>query len=309
MREPTIDVVHVGSASRDLVDDDPRGWRLGGGASYSALTTARLGLRTAAVIGVDALASKAMELDLLRAAGVELLLVELREGPVFRNRETTAGRIQQWPVRGRALPVPAVVPSWRGARAWSLVPVASELGDQWASSVPDGALTSLAWQGLLREQGPEGLTHQRAPARSALLEAADLVGVSRQDLTPDTPLQAITRLLRPGARLAFTDGYHGGELITVMPDGQTRSVRWAAVPPDRVVDPTGAGDVFLAALLAAMVRPDLTVRAARRAIGDLEFAAAAASLVVEAPGLHGVTDIAAVLARLERPKATGTRRG
>src|SRR5262249_30017960 len=34
----TPTVVVVGSAARDLVDDDPRGWRLGGGVSYSALT-------------------------------------------------------------------------------------------------------------------------------------------------------------------------------------------------------------------------------------------------------------------------------
>jgi sugar/nucleoside kinase (ribokinase family) len=309
MGEPAIDVVHVGSASRDLTDGDPRGWRLGGGVSYSALTTARLGLRTAAIMGVDTLASTASELDLLRAAGVELLLVALREGPVFRNLETSAGRVQRWPVRGHELPVPAAPRSWRDARAWSLVPVASELGARWDSGVPGGVLTSLAWQGLLREQGPDGLTRQRAPARSRLLEVADLVGVSRQDLAPDTPIETLTRLLRPGARLAITDGYHGGELITVTADVVTRSVRWAAVPPERVVDPTGAGDVFLAALLATKVRPDLTIHAARRSIGELEFAAAAASLVVEAPGLLGVADRAAVLARLERPEVTGSQRG
>ena len=61
-----IEIVHVGSASRDLTTDDPRGWRLGGGATYAALTTARLGLRTAAILGVDPAASTARELDLLR---------------------------------------------------------------------------------------------------------------------------------------------------------------------------------------------------------------------------------------------------
>ena len=40
----TPQVVVIGAASRDLVDDDPRGWRLGGGVSYSALALARLGL-------------------------------------------------------------------------------------------------------------------------------------------------------------------------------------------------------------------------------------------------------------------------
>jgi 1D-myo-inositol 3-kinase len=301
MSEPRIDVVHVGSASRDLTDEDPRGWRLGGGASYSALTTARLGLRTAAIVGVDPAAASASEIDLLRAAGVELHLVRLDEGPVFRNHETPAGRVQGWPSRGRPLPVPKVPPAWREALAWSLVPVASELDEAWASLVPERALVCLGWQGLLREQGADLMTRRREPAPSALLDIADLVGASRDDLGADTPLQEVTHLLPGGCRLALTDGYHGGRLLTVTADHHTHAGRWSAVPPARVVDPTGAGDVFLAALLTAIVRPDLTGRTGGRGLTpDLDFAAAAASFVVEAPGMLGVPERPAVLARLGR---------
>ena len=299
MTEPRIDVVHVGSACRDLTDDDSRGWRLGGGASYAALTTARLGLRTAAVVGIDAAAASASELDLLRAAGVELLLLGLDEGPVFHNRETPTGRIQSWPSRGHPLPVPALPVEWLEARAWSLVPVASELGDAWAAAVPREGFVSLAWQGLLREQGPDQVTQRTPPRRSALLDHADLVGVSRHDLAAGTPLSVVTALLRPGASLAVTDGHDGGSLIRVLGDGRTRAVSWAAVRPARLVDPTGAGDVFLAALVAAMVRPDLVAGATtRRPTSELAFAASAASFVVEAPGLLGVPDRSAVLERL-----------
>lgn len=301
MSEPRIDVVHVGSASRDLTDEDPRGWRLGGGASYSALTTARLGLRTAAIVGVDPAAATASELDLLRAAGVELHLVALDEGPVFRNDETPGGRVQGWPSRGLPLPVPRVPRAWREARAWSLVPVASELDETWASVVPEAAFVCLGWQGLLREQGPDLMTRRRPPGPSALLEIADLVGISRDDLTRDLPLRGVTRLLPTGSRLALTDGYHGGRLLTVTADGHTDAASWSAVPPARVVDPTGAGDVFLAALLAAIVRLDLTSPIGDRGPApDLEFAAAAASFVVEAPGMFGVPELWAVLARLGR---------
>ena len=142
--------------ARDLTDDDPRGWRLGGGATYSALTTARLGLRTAAVVGVDRHAAEAAELDLLRAAGVELLLVPLDEGPVFRNAETPAGpRPELRPTRGHALPVPDLPEPWRQLARWSLVPVAVGARRRWAAVVPAGAFVSLGWQGLLREQGPD----------------------------------------------------------------------------------------------------------------------------------------------------------
>ena len=302
MTEPSIDVVHVGSACRDLTDKDARGWRLGGGASYAALTTARLGLRTAAVVGVDTAAASAHELDLLRDAGVELHLVPLGEGPVFQNRETPDGRVQSWPARGEPLSIPALPSAWLDARAWSLVPVASELTDAWAELPPVEAFVSLAWQGLLREQGPDQLTQRTPPRRSALLDRADLVGVSRHDLVPGTPRSAVIALLRSGTGLAVTDGHDGGSLIRVLGDGRTRAVRWAAVRPARLVDPTGAGDVFLAALVAAIARPDLTTGATDRAgpAAELAFAAAAASFVVEAPGLLGVPDRAVVLGRIGR---------
>src|SRR6185295_20414519 len=37
-------VLVVGAASRDITPDDPRGWRLGGAATYGSLLLARLGL-------------------------------------------------------------------------------------------------------------------------------------------------------------------------------------------------------------------------------------------------------------------------
>src|SRR4051794_36337976 len=85
-------IVVVGAAARDEAPNDPRGWRLGGGVSYSALTTARLGIPTAAIVGVDAQAARAGELDLLRLAGVDVRLVPLEHGPVFVNIERPQGR-------------------------------------------------------------------------------------------------------------------------------------------------------------------------------------------------------------------------
>ena len=109
MARPRVEVVHVGSACRDIAPDDPRGWRLGGGVTYAALTTARLGLRTAAIVGVDADGGRRpSELDMLRDAGVDLLLVPLDEGPIFHNLETPTGRVQTSSQPGVPLPVPAV---------------------------------------------------------------------------------------------------------------------------------------------------------------------------------------------------------
>ena len=297
MPEPAIEVLHVGSATRDLTDDDPRGWRLGGGVTYAALTTARLGLRTAALTGADALAARADELDLLRAAGVELRIVPLAESPVFRNLETPGGRVQVCVAPGRPLPVVALPATWAAAAAWSLVPVAAEIDAAWAPAIPPRAMVVVGWQGWLRELTAGEPVRRRPPEPSPLLERADLIGVSRHDLAPMIGPAELRRLLRADAGLLITDGERGGTFYRPAADAVMRPLRYAAIAPDAEVDPTGAGDVFLGALTAALVRPSILGAAVPDLTASIAFAAAAASLVIERPGLLGVPDLVAVEAR------------
>ena len=163
MTDPAIEVVHVGSASRDITDDDPRGWRLGGGVTYAALTTARLGLRTAAVVGVDVEAANASELDQLREAGVELLIVRLAESPAFRNDETPGGRIQTCvapghPSRRRA---PAGLGWRRRPGPWSRSPARSATTGRRPS--PRAPTWPSGWQGLLRDLVAGRIVARRPP--------------------------------------------------------------------------------------------------------------------------------------------------
>ncbi|MGP1675212.1 MAG: PfkB family carbohydrate kinase [Candidatus Limnocylindrales bacterium] len=301
MVRPLVEVVHVGSASRDLASEDPRGWRLGGGVCYSALTTARLGLRTAALIGVDAEAASATELELLRTAGVEVRLLELEECPVFKNVETRTARVQTALAVGRPLwPPPDLPASWLSSGAWSFVPVAGEIDDRWTAVVAARATVAVGWQGWLRRLVRGAVVERRPPAPNALLERADLVGLSRDDVAPGTLDATLVRLLRPGARLLVTDGVAGGSLITVLASGGTLTDRYRSAP-SAVRDPTGAGDTCLAALLAVTLRPEL-VGPQRHDVADaLRFAAAAGSLVVEGIGIHGVPELAAVRTRAAAP--------
>jgi len=295
-----IEVVHVGSASRDIATDDPRGWRLGGGATYAALTTARLGVRTAALIGVDSAAASAHELDLLRDAGVDLQLVHLAQGPVFDNRETPGGRVQMSHGFGDRIEAPMLPARWLVSPAWSLVPVAGELGDDWAAIVPEGAYLALGWQGMLRALGSGGRVERQGPSASALLARADLVGVSHRDLAAGTSLAALSGYLHPGADLIITEGREGGLLVRVGEVGARETFRYPSVTSDRELDPTGAGDTFLAALLVSAIRADGIDGAGSGPPLDLAFAAAAGSLVVEGPGLSAVPDRGSVELRASR---------
>jgi len=292
------EVVVVGSASRDLAGDDPRGWRLGGSVTYAALTNARLGVRTAAVIGLDPPAFESHELELLVRAGVELLRVPLPHGPVFRNVESRGGRVQTCVDPGRPLPLVAVPGAWRGARAWMLAPVAGELDDAWADQIPADAFVALGWQGLLRTLRAGALVIRRAPAPGGLVRRADVVSLSEHDFAPGTPLADLASFLHPGAWLVVTNGVAGGRLADVTASGLGRVERYPAIAAGREVDATGAGDTFLAALVASVVR---ATAGEARPVPDLRFAAAAASFTVEGPGLKAVPDRAAVLGRLAGP--------
>ncbi len=291
----------VGAASRDVAPDDPRGWRLGGSAAYCSLALGRLGLRVGCLLGVDSEAAGAAELDLLREAGVLLRLAPLENGPVFENVERDGHRRQRWLSRSDAVAASALPHEWRGARVWLLVPVAGEVGQEWAavpgSADGDGiaALTAVGWQGMLREFRDDGWVWPVAPAPSALLRRADVLCASVDDLPRDAEL-GVLRGLAPAATLILTAGENGG---TAFRGDVAR--RYRAVPAAHgVADPTGAGDTFLAGLIAAwsLTGELATARA-------LRFAAGAASCVVEDRGLAGVPTRAQVAARLRKASAGG----
>ena len=292
----TPDVVVVGSAARDIAPDDPRGWRLGGGVAYGGLTIARLGLRTGVLVGVDPPGARADELQLIAAAGGDVRLVRLDRTPVFENVETPAGRVQTCLEPGQPIDPEALPAEFRPARTWLLAPVADELPEAWAALPPPDALVALGWQGILRDLPHGGRTRRRPPRPSALVARADIIGVSRHDVAAETPLDDLMRLMKSGATLLVTEGVLGGWRFVIGADGPTEKRRYPAIGAGDEIDPTGAGDVFLAAYLAFRASPALA--GSLRHGADLRLAAAAASLNVERPGLHGVPELAAVVERL-----------
>ena len=290
-------VLVVGAASRDVTPDDPRGWRLGGAVTYGALTLGRLGFRVKALVGADTEAASARELDLLRAAGVVIALARLESGPVFDNV------LHHFLEPADRIPLAALPSHWTsGLDAVLIVPVADEVDEAWATLA--SPILGLGWQGLLRELVPGQEIARRPPAANRLVQAASLIGVSREDLPPRMAPADLMQLLGPGATLAVTDGARGGTLVRNAEEGGAPLARpYPAIPSDGTVDPTGAGDVFLAAMLGTMVKPALL-----DGLDDpTTLAAAAASLTIEAPGLFGVPDLADVRRRAARAPSRASR--
>jgi sugar/nucleoside kinase (ribokinase family) len=216
---------------------------------------------------------------------------------VFENIETAAGRRQRCLSPADPISPGAIPTGWPSATAVVLAPVAGELGDDWVGMAAVDAFVALGWQGLLRTLAAGRDVERLAPAAGPLVTRADLVVVSDDDLGPAIRAGAVVPLIRPGATLVITHGDRGGSAFTRPREGRSALRTYRAIPPGRVIDPTGAGDVFLAGLVATAIDAD------RLGVGSgwserLRFAAAAASLVVEAPGLAGVPDLAAVRTRL-----------
>lgn len=231
---------------------------------------------------------------MLAVAGAEVRQARLDHGPVFENIEIDGHRRQRWLSKSDLIPPAALPAEWRNPAAWLMVPVAGEIDEEWSGAIPSDARVAVGWQGMLREFAADGWVNRRGPSASALLRAATLVAASVDDFAGE---QRLARLagFAPDAALVLTAGAGGGVAYR---DG--RLTRYRAAAAD-VLDPTGAGDVFLAALVAAWFLTGEVVTSA-----TLRFAAAAASCAVEGLGLGGVPTRGQVADRL-RTGWTGHR--
>jgi sugar/nucleoside kinase (ribokinase family) len=307
VRHASPDLVIVGAAARDIARDDPRGWRLGGSVTYGSLLAARLGARVGALVGVDQEAARAMELDLLERAGVDIELVGLSVGPVFDNVETSHGRVQVGHAPSDPLPVEALPRRWRSCATFLLAPVAGEIPPGWAAALADDALVGLAWQGLLRQITPDRPVTALPPRPDPLIHRADIASVSVEDLRAGGgPLADL--LVRPGQELAITADEAGALHVLRTADGFTMR-RLPSVPARHLVDRTGAGDAFHTAWLLGRMAHGPFARRSLELSRALHLAAVAGSLAVERVGLDGVPDRVDVARRIAdlRPWATAER--
>jgi hypothetical protein len=289
------DVVIVGSATRDLSDEDPRGWRLGGGVTFGALALARLGLRTGMVLGLDAEAATALELDLIRDAGAEIIEAPLANGPIFTNVETLSGRIQTCGSLSDPVPVEALPEGWEQAPAYVFAPIASEIPDDWVDVPSASACVAFAWQGILRNLAPGERVTPKAPGPSPFLERADILAFSRHDVPSDLLLRDIGAWVGDECDVLLTAGLVGGMLLRMRAGRIVQARAYPSVPSVQEVDPTGAGDTMLAGLIAArLVAGDDGQRLGR----DVHTGAVASSLLVEGPGMNSVPTFGQLLARI-----------
>jgi sugar/nucleoside kinase (ribokinase family) len=256
------DYLMLGHVTRDLLPDGTT--TPGGTAMYAALTAYRLGCRVAVV-------SARAPLPADWPLEIAVAFPDALSAPTFENRYTPAGRVQLLHTAGGQITLDDVPPAWRAAPIVHLGPVAAETPAELARAFP-GALIGMTPQGLMRvwdESLPARVEYRPWQPSAELLAGLDVVVMSIEDVRGDEALPAA--YARHCPLVALTRGALGSTLFVRGVPQQIDAC------PSIERDPTGAGDVFAAALLVRLHETGDPLEAAH-------FAACVAGRSVAGPG-------------------------
>jgi sugar/nucleoside kinase (ribokinase family) len=259
-----VDYLVIGHVAHDLT---PEGPRLGGTASYSALTAMALGLR------VGIVTASGPETSLAPLGDIPVISIESPNSTTFENIYTKSGRIQYLRAQATRIDFNAVPAVWRSAPIIHLGPIANEMD----SVLPEGFspdLMGLTPQGWMRQWDSEcRVSRGEWQDAEAALARADAVVISREDVNGDDEL--IEHMAHQTRVLVVTESAAGAVLYW---NGDRRRFR---APQVQEVDATGAGDVFAAGFFYRLLNTRDPWEATR-------FATLLASCSVTRPGLEGI---------------------
>jgi 1D-myo-inositol 3-kinase len=278
----SFDYVTVGHVTVDVMADGSR--RPGGGAFYSALQAARLGLRTLIVTQGSAREIEAL-VEPYRGE-LELRILPAPATTTLQSTGSGAARTQR--VLAWAEPIAETVAV--DTSVLHFAPVARETSATWRGHADFVGFTP---QGLARawdEDGeivPAPLPSDQTSLSVLLPDGCDAIVISEQERAACAPLLAAAAA--GGAVLAITAG--AGATSLHLPGGEVTQVQAPAVADPR--DDLGAGDVFAAAFFIAL-------REGRSPPHAAAYGNAAAAIRIEGLGADAIGDRDAIEARVAK---------
>jgi hypothetical protein len=266
--DPSVDYLLIGHV---CVDRQANGrFTLGGTATYAALAARNQGAR----VGIHTSASYEPGLvDTLFGATIARIPAEYTTA--FRN-EYADGRRKQW-VESTAerLTYEQLLPEWRNTPLVHLAPICGELDATLVEKFPKSlvGVTPQGWVRTWEDDNAVAITPWDEAER--VLPRADAVILSEDDLVTAEVLPGWAKIAK---LLVVTRGANGAD---VYKQGEAEPYHSPAFKPAKVVDPTGAGDVFAASYLWHLKETGDWQRAA-------DWANCVASFVVEKAGSQSV---------------------
>ena len=274
-RDGVPDFLAIGHVTDDLRDGRSS---TGGTAAYAALAASRLGMRSAV------LTSCAGDVDFqMVLPGVEVVSLPSPVTMTFENTYEAGTRRQRIHKLADAISPDRLPRSWGRCPIVLLGLVANDVDPTFACAFPD-SLLGISPQGWLRRWDSNGRVSRGNGPAPGVVDRADVVVLSERD----TESEGMTDdWMRDRAVHVVTLGSNGAVMTW-------RGNRFKVPPyPAIEVDPTGAGDIFVAAYLISYYRNGDPFASAL-------FASCAASLSVEADGLAGVPTAEQVQERIAR---------
>ena len=254
----------IGHVVKDW-DPEAGDYRIGGTAAYSALTAVRLGLRAAMVTSIE---SEEPLLSFLE--GVEVSIVPSAKTTRFTNIYSEGQRSQRVGTIASRIGPGHIPRPWLGASIVHMTPVAQEVEPEIARLFGD-SLLCVSPQGWMRRWNEDGdVCMADWEGAEAILSRADILVVSEEDLGDQPDLEQTFASRVPVT--VVTQGNRGARLYA---EGLSWHVSGA---PAREIDPTGAGDVYAAAMA-------VKYKETGDPLGSAAFAACAASFAVEGCGV------------------------
>lgn len=259
------DYLLIGHITQDQIEG---GYRLGGTAVYSGVLAHRMGLKVA----VYTSGASHLALDLLH--GIEIIDQPGPGTTTFINQYTPSGRIQRLLDRAEELDPSRIPKSWKQAKIIHLAPVAREIPLTAGEEFPESFL-GYSLQGWMRTWDEKGqISPSSLPGMSEPVRENALGILSLEDLGGDR--SGLKSLQGQFPTLALTLGPQGVEIHS----GSKSHV--IPAPLTAEIDPTGAGDIFAAALMIFWKIRDMPIVEAARIANKV----AAAS--VKKPGIAGI---------------------
>ncbi|MDQ2997641.1 MAG: PfkB family carbohydrate kinase [Chloroflexota bacterium] len=260
------DYLMLGHFTRDVLPD---GTTTPGGTSlYAALTAHCLG-KSVGVVSAPA------ELPTGWPDAIQIVFHASPAPPTFENRYTPEGRQQTLHTASQPITLDVIPESWRTAPLIHLGPVLGETPELLVDAFPHALLgvTPQGWMRTWDEPLPGPVLYRPWQPTPSVLERIDALVLSIEDVRGDEAL--VAGYARHCALVALTRGAQGSTLFL-------RGVpHHIPAFPAFERDPTGAGDVFAAALLIRLRETGDPLDAAR-------FASYVAARSVEGAGISRI---------------------
>lgn len=237
------DYLAIGHITVDILDDDIR--VLGGSALYAGLTAARFGLRVGVLTrgNFESFGPEITEALRAYAGEVEIIMQESSTATVHRLQMIAGRRVQETRSWAGPIDLSGLPPQWRSAPIIHLAPVAQEIEPRQAGRLNPGYL-GVTPQGWMRSwsgsrRGRVSLDQLRLPP--------DLVSRIDAMVLSVTEQAHARELIDAVGRRSLVAVTRGPAPAQVIDRGRTLEI---PSYPVRVVDDTGAGDIFATVLFA-----------------------------------------------------------